>query len=173
MKPLKEATHDKHKEAERMLFNVKMFKGELTKEQYGKYLLSQLEIFSAIEENFEMPHEGLRRKEAVMKDLKSLGIYQLEIVDNGTLEYVSYLRGLTQEEVNAHIYLNYLAIMFGGQMMKKMTPGEGNMYEFDDMNESAATIRAIQKDEWADEVNRGFDFMIEIFKELEKCLTTN
>jgi heme oxygenase len=173
MKPLKEATHDKHKEAERMLFNVKMFKGELTKEQYGKYLLSQLEIFSAIEENFEMPHEGLRRKEAVMKDLKSLGIYQLEIVDNGTLEYVSYLRGLTQEEVNAHIYLNYLAIMFGGQMMKKMTPGEGNMYEFDDMNESAAHIRAIQKDEWADEVNKGFDFMIEIFKELEKCLTTS
>jgi hypothetical protein len=47
------------------------------------------------------------------------------------------------------------------------------MYEFEDMNESAATIRAIQKDEWADEVNKGFNFMIEIFKELEKCLTTN
>jgi len=173
MKPLKEATHDKHKEAERMLFNVKMFKGELTKEQYGKYLLSQLEIFSAIEENFEMPHEGLKRKYAVIEDLKSLDFHQLEIVDNATLKYADYLRGLTQEEVNAHIYLNYLAIMFGGQMMKKMTPGEGNMYEFEDMNESAAHIRAIQKDEWADEVNRGFDFMIEIFKELEKCLTTS
>ena len=173
MKPLKEATHDKHKEAERMPFNVKMFKGELTKEQYGKYLLSQLEIFSAIEENFEMPHEGLKRKYAVIEDLKSLDFHQLEIVDNATLKYADYLRGLTQEEVNAHIYLNYLAIMFGGQMMKKMTPGEGNMYEFEDMNESAAHIRAIQKDEWADEVNRGFDFMIEIFKELEKCLTTS
>jgi len=173
MKPLKEATHDKHKEAERMLFNVKMFKGELTKEQYGKYLLSQLEIFSAIEENFEMPHEGLKRKYAVIEDLKSLDFHQLEIVDNATLKYADYLRGLTQEEVNAHIYLNYLAIMFGGQMMKKMTPGEGNMYEFEDMNESAAHIRANQKDECEDEVNRGFDFMIEIFKELEKCLTTS
>ena len=69
---LKDATHDKHKEAERMLFNVKMFKGELTKEQYAKYLLSQLEIFSAIEENFQMPHEGLKRKYAVIEDLKSL-----------------------------------------------------------------------------------------------------
>jgi len=170
MKPLKEATHDKHKEAERMPFNVKMFKGELTKEQYGKYLLSQLEIFSAIEENFQMPHEGLKRKYAVIEDLKSLDFHQLEIVDNATLKYASYLKGLTQEEVNAHIYLNYLAIMFGGQMMKKQTPGAGNMYEFEDMNESAATIRAIQKDEWADEVNKGFDFMIEIFKELEKSL---
>ena len=114
MKPLKEATHDKHKEAERMLFNVKMFKGELTKEQYAKYLLSQLEIFSAIEENFQMPHEGLKRKYAVIEDLKSLDFHQLEIVDNATLKYADYLRGLTQEEVNAHIYLNYLAIMFGG-----------------------------------------------------------
>ena len=25
-------------------------------------------------------------------------------------------------------------------------------------------------DEWADEVNRGFDFMIEIFRNLEKCI---
>ena len=31
IKPLKEATHDKHKEAENMLFNKKMFKGELNK----------------------------------------------------------------------------------------------------------------------------------------------
>jgi len=173
MKQLKEATHDKHKEAERMPFNVAMFKGELTKEQYAKYLLSQLEIFSAIEENFQMPHEGLKRKYAVIEDLKSLGVHQLEIADNASLSYANYLRGLDQETVNAHIYLNYLAIMFGGQMMKRMTPGAGNMYEFEDMNESAATIRAIQKDEWADEVNKGFDFMIEIFKELEKCLTTN
>ena len=173
MKPLKEATHDKHKEAERMPFNVKMFKGELTKEQYAKYLLSQLEIFSVIEENFQMPHEGLKRKYAVIEDLKSLDFHQLEIVDNATLKYASYLKGLTQEEVNAHIYLNYLAIMFGGQMMKANTPGAGNMYEFENMMECAGAVRAIQKDEWADEVNKGFDFMIEIFKELEKCLITN
>ena len=173
MKPLKEATHDKHKEAERMLFNVKMFRGELTIDQYSQYLLSQLQIFSTIEENFEMPHEGLKRKYAVIEDLKSLDFHQLEIVDNATLKYADYLRGLTQEEVNAHIYLNYLAIMFGGQMMKANTPGDGNMYEFENMMECAGTIRAIQKDEWADEVNKGFDFMIEIFKELEKWLTTN
>jgi heme oxygenase len=99
-----------------------------------------------------------------------LGIYQLEIVDNGTLDYISYLKGLSQEEVNPHIYLNYLAIMFGGQMMKKNTPGSGNMYDFDNMMESMQSVRKIQKDEWADEVNKGFDFMIDIFKELESVL---
>jgi heme oxygenase len=170
MKPLKEATHDKHKEVERMPFNVKMFKGELTNEQYAQYLTSQLGIFSIIEDNFEMPHEGLKRKYAVSKDISSLNIGRTIKTDEATLRYVNYLKDLDQETVNAHIYLNYLAIMFGGQMMKRVTPGDGNMYEFEDMNESAAHIRAIQKDEWADEVNRGFDFMIDIMGELEKTL---
>jgi heme oxygenase len=167
---LKEATHDKHKEAERMLFNVKMFKGELTEEQYSKYLLSQLEIFSSIEENFQLPHEGLKRKYAVIEDLKSLNFHQLELVDNASLKYGAYLRSLDQDTVMAHVYLNYLAIMFGGQMMKANTPGAGNMYEFENMMECAGAVRSIQKDEWSDEVNKGFDFMIEIFKELENVL---
>jgi hypothetical protein len=47
------------------------------------------------------------------------------------------------------------------------------MYDFDNMMESMQSVRNIQKDEWADEVNRGFDFMIDIFKELEGCLTIN
>ena len=166
MKPLKEATHIKHKEVERMPFNVKMFKGHLTKEQYGWYLRSQLGIFRALEDNFEFPHEGLKRIEAVAFDLMSLGIDNL-VCDIATREYATYLRGLSQEDANAHIYLNYLAIMFGGQMMKKATPGPGKMYEFENMKECMESVRAIQTDEWADEVNRGFDFMIKIMKNLE------
>lgn len=172
MKPLKEATHDKHKEAERMLFNVKMFKGELDVHQYAKYLQSQLAIFTAIEENFELPNDGLKRVSAVNKDLISLGYlkYNLENIDSATQKYVDHIKSLDSDTAMAHVYLNYLAIMFGGQMMKKNTPGDGNMYEFENMMECAGSVRAIQKDEWADEVNKGFDFMIEIFKELEKTL---
>lgn len=169
MKPLKEATHDKHKEAERMPFNVKMFKGELTTDQYGWYLRSQLNIFKTIEDNFELPHKGLSRVEPVAFDLMSLGINEL-VPDEATREYCDYLKGLSQEDVNAHIYLNYLAIMFGGQMMKKNTPGPGKMYDFENMMECMQSVRAIQKDEWADEVNKGFDFMIKIMENLEGCL---
>ena len=91
MKPLKEATHIKHKEVERMPFNVKMFKGHLTKEQYGWYLRSQLGIFRALEDNFEFPHEGLKRIEAVAFDLMSLGINEL-VCDIATREYAAYLK---------------------------------------------------------------------------------
>jgi heme oxygenase len=166
---LKEATAEKHKLAERMPFNGLMYSGRLTGSQYGEYLKSQLAIFATLENNFEFPNEGLKRVSAVSEDLGFLGIADVS-TDKATELYIQYLKGLTQDDANAHIYLNYLAIMFGGQIMKEKTPGQGKMYDFENMMESANSIRAIQKDEWADEVNRGFDFMIEIFKELDDVI---
>ena len=78
-----------------------------------------------------------------------------------------YLSSLSYEQILPHIYLNYMAIMFGGQMMKKAVPSTGRMYVFDNMQEAIQAIRNVQKDEWADEVNKGFDFNIMIFEELE------
>lgn len=52
-------------------------------------------------------------------------------------------------------------------MMKKMVPSTGKMYEFDNMKEVIRSIRTVQKDEWADEVNKGFDYNISLFAELE------
>jgi hypothetical protein len=43
------------------------------------------------------------------------------------------------------------------------------MYEFDgDMNEIVGSIRAIQKDEWADEANKALDYNINILDELQR-----
>jgi hypothetical protein len=96
-----------------------------------------------------------------------LGGYTFKI-SKPTTDYVVYLGDLNQSSLNAHIYLNYLAIMFGGQMMKSKVPGSGKMYEFDgDMRELIGSIRAIQNDEMADEVNRGFQYIINILDELQ------
>ena len=85
-----------------------------------------------------------------------------------TAEYVQYLQNLSEDDRLAHVYLNYLAVMFGGQMMKKVVPSSGKMYEFDDMPGAMQAVRRVQKDEWAEEVNRGFDFAISMFAELEE-----
>jgi heme oxygenase len=173
---LKEATSEKHRKAERMPFNVLMINGKLTAPQYEWYLQSQYKIFEAIEDNFELPHPALARKEAVKVDIDSVGMVAVAgkapqsvffPVSTKAIEYAEYLKSLTQEEAEAHMYLHYLALMFGGQMIKKKVPGNGAMYEFgDDMMAAAGAIRSIQQDEWADEVNKGFDYMIDIFKEL-------
>jgi heme oxygenase len=168
MLPLKEATNVKHKEAERMPFNVRMFRGQLSKEQYLLYLNQQLQIFQAIE-NVGLPHAGLSRVAHVQADideLKGQGFHAVGPLSS-TREYAEYLSSLTSEEILPHVYLNYMAIMFGGQMMKKAVPSSGRMYEFDNAQEMIQVIRRVQKDEWADEVNKGFDFNIAMFDELE------
>ena len=173
MLPLKEAIAEKHSLAEKMTFNQRMFGGELSKEEYILYLCQQLAIFQAIE-RFDLPHNGLVRCPKVFEDIREL----MELEDGqgvqikpleSTNEYQKYLHSLTQEELLPHVYLNYLAIMFGGQMMKKNVPGSGKMYEFDgDMREIAGTIRAVQKDEWADEANKALDYNINILDELQR-----
>jgi len=167
MKPLKEATAEKHKQAERMPFNARMFRGLLSKEDYLLYLIQQGEIFKTIEE-IGTPHASLNRYKFVLDDileLRQVGSTN-EVLDN-THAYVQYLANLTYEQVLPHIYLNYLAIMYGGQMMKKAVPSTGRMYDFENMPEALQAVRNLQKDEWADEVNKGFDFIIAIFDELE------
>ena len=170
MLPLKEAIAEKHSLAEKMTFNQRMFNGEISKEEYILYLCQQLAIFDAIEIH-ELPHPSLDRAGNVFEDIKELvGEGQIQITPlESTNEYRKYLNTLTKEEQLPHVYLNYLAIMFGGQMMKAKTPGSGKMYEFDgDMNEIIGSIRAIQKDEWADEANKALDYNINILDELQR-----
>jgi heme oxygenase len=167
---LKDAIAEKHSLAEKMAFNQRMFKGELSKEEYTLYLCQQLAIFDSIE-RYELPHPSLNRVNKVFQDIKELfGEGQIQITPLvATNEYRKYLNTLTQEEILPHVYLNYLAIMFGGQMMKANVPGSGKMYEFDgDIREIAGSIRAIQKDEWADEANKALDYNIAILEELQK-----
>jgi len=168
MLPLKEATSIKHKQAERMPFNTRMFRGLLSKNEYLLYLNQQLQIFQTIE-SIGLPHISLKRTGNVQADideLKSQGYYS-DFILSSTNAYVDYLGSLSYEQILPHVYLNYMAIMFGGQMMKKAVPSAGRMYVFDNMQETIESIRNVQKDEWAEEVNKGFDFNILIFEELE------
>jgi heme oxygenase len=175
MLPLKEATAEKHKKAERMPFNVRMFKGLLSKDEYLLYLNQQLQIFKEIE-IIGLPHTSLERSKSVQDDITELNSagHHSDYILISTRIYKDYLKSLNYEKVLPHIYLNYLAIMFGGQIMKKSVPSSGRMYDFDNMPEAAQSIRNVQKDEWADEVNKGYDFIIPIFDELEtECQRTS
>ena len=163
---LKEATAELHSKAEKMDFNQRMFKGELSQHEYLNYLIQQSYIFQEIEGR-KLPHPNLQRLSSINEDINELGGYTFKI-SKPTTDYVVYLGDLNQSKLNAHIYLNYLAIMFGGQMMKSKVPGSGKMYEFEgDMRELISSIRSIQKDEWATEVNKGFQYIINILDELQ------
>ncbi len=168
---LKKATFRKHSEAEKMPYNIKMFKGELTPNQYLAHLNQQLAVFQAIEA-VGLPHKALIRVPAIQVDideLKAQGCDADEVLPR-TQKYVDYISTLTKETVLPHVYLNYLAIMFGGQMMKEKVPSTGKMYDFDDQKTAMKAVRDVQKDEWADEVNKTYDYVIGILKDLETLL---
>lgn len=101
-----------------------------------------------------------------INELKSQGSVD-GLILNSTKAYTDYLSALSYEQVLPHIYLNYMAIVFGGQIIRKSVPSSGKMYDFDNMQEVIQSIRNVQQDEWAGEVNRGFDFNISVFEELE------
>ena len=171
---LREATAELHSKAEKMEFNQRMFRGELSTEEYVKYLYQQLSIFDSIESN-ELPHSSLARVDKVKEDILELSssFNPLNNILPITLAYSHYISTLTQEERLPHVYLNYLALAYGGQMMKTKVPGSGKMYDFEDMQEAVGSIRAIQRDEWADEVNKGFQFIINIADELQNNTGSN
>ena len=165
---LREATAELHSKAEKMKFNQRMFRGDLSTDEYIKYLYQQLVIFEAIEAK-ELPHPSLVRVDKVKEDLEELesSLDKMTGPLPVTMVYANYLSSLTKEERLPHVYLNYLALVYGGQMMKSKVPGSGRMYDFENMHVSVGSIRALQQDGWADEVNKGFEFIITIADELQ------
>lgn len=170
---LREATAELHKRAEQMPFNQKMFKGELSKKDYLRYLLVQSVIFQCIEEHKHSKlHNDLPRLKKIFLDIEELqrelgsdiSISNMESVKR----YGQYLESLDNEKLYPHIYLNYLAIAYGGQMMKSKIHGSGRMYDFDNLQEVIGSIRKIQSDDWAQEVNLGYAYVITIFDELQR-----
>jgi heme oxygenase len=167
---LKEATAELHSKAEKMEFNQRMFRGELKTEEYIMYLYQQLGIFATIEHYLPL-HNDLLRTDRILED-----IYELTGIDKdkpyignvlpSTNEYLSHLDNL--DDVSPHVYLNYLALIYGGQMMKLKTPGNGKMYDFDNMKDCIANLRSTQSNDWAEEVNKGFQYIINILDELQR-----
>jgi heme oxygenase len=170
---LREATSELHSKAEKMEFNQRMFRGELSTNEYVKYLYQQLSIFDTIESD-DLPHPSLNRTDKIKEDIIEL-VAQLDIMNilPITTAYSHYLSTLTKEERLPHVYLHYLALAYGGQMMKDQTPGLGKMYDFENMQEAIGAIRAVQQDEWADEVNKGFEYIITILDELQNATRLN
>jgi heme oxygenase len=170
---LREATAELHSKAEKMEFNQRMFRGELSTDEYVKYLYQQLSIFDVIESE-ELPHPSLARVDKVKEDILELkSTFDIMNILPITMAYSHYLSTLTKEERLPHVYLHYLALAYGGQMMKDQTPGSGKMYDFENMQEAIGAIRAIQQDEWADEVNKGFEYIITILNELQNNTGSN
>ena len=163
-----------HSIAEKTLFSQRMLKGELSQKEYYLYLIQEFSIIVKIEGRNSLPHKSLYRLNSINADMYELNNLLLETsMDNGmyllksTMDYSMYINKLSAEDLLPHVYINYLKLLYGGQIIKKAVPGRGTLYDFDSPSEAIASIRAIQKDEWADEANKALIFNINILNELQ------
>lgn len=163
---IRDLTHDLHEELESLPANQKLFRGEQTDFDRKVYLASWEKIFKFLDQYVP---EGLRRAEACREAIAGLGGYR-EPPTCGSIAYVHYLRWVKDNDLlNGHIYLNYMGMLFGGQIMKKKYPTSAQVYEFDDVVYWRQYIRdnyVDMSEQFIHEVKQGFKMHISIGDEL-------
>ena len=168
---IKELTADNHNKAENMPFNQKLMRGGISEKEYIAYLRSQYAIFSTIESLFwpeKLPYADMCRGALVLEDLNHLMDSDHTEVGEKTTEYCEYIKQLNVDRLTSHIYLNYMAVMMGGQIIKKNVPGIGNMYNFGDAEKVRDIAKLIRScDLSGSEINKGYEYIIAILDELQ------
>lgn len=174
MSKLKELTWEQHQRAERTEFARKLLKG-LTPIEYHRYLLNQYHIYYSLEtaaQEILNKFPAMRRSDKIKFDLEELEVtYGLgkdsTMLTNTAEHYAYYVTRLNREQLLAHLYVRHFGDMYGGQMIKKRNPGQGRMYDFDDVEKLKADFRTLLNDDMADEANSCFEFAMKLFEELD------
>jgi heme oxygenase len=162
---IKEATQDLHTELESVPFNQRMFSGEQTASERKSYILGWQVIFQLLDK--QVP-EFLQRGVHIERDLLALKDVQGHAAD-AVYDYASSIRH--SDNLSAHIYLNYMGFLYGGQIMRKRYPDTSSLYDFEDLSYCRTYIREnhvfAEHDFYVKEVSSAFRWHIEISKQLD------
>jgi heme oxygenase len=184
---LKEITKDLHHNAERTTFAKKLLSGEISKEDYTRYLLQLTAIYGLIEQSckeqgFLKNLEGIERATSIKQDFDELmdgsnvhdyEHYEYHNLLPSTIKYRNYINELIVDStrkhlIKAHMYCRHMGDLFGGQIIKKKVAhiSKGKFYDFDNVEELKGAIRAELTDDLGSEARVAFEFAIEMMKEL-------
>lgn len=169
---LKQLTIDAHRNAERQQFAKILLSGKISPKLYHTYLYNQYHIYRVLEEKIDIPEiQDIKRYKFIAQDISELEkIYNIipdKPLCKTTLDYISYIQKLNdKDKLLAHIYVRHFGDMYGGQIIKKQTPGSGKMYDFENTEQLKSKIRNMLSDDMESEANRCFEFATQLFKEL-------
>jgi heme oxygenase len=176
---LREITHDLHQDAERTIFAKKLVTGSFTTEEYAMYLWQMVLVYNGIEvacksQGMLTNLPDIERAHKIYQDcIELVGPFHRLTWLPVTIEYYQYILSLNYDQerkhlVKAHMYCRHMGDLFGGQIIKKVVPGQGRFYDFKNPTELKAAIRAELTDELGDEARVAFEWAIKIMKALNK-----
>ena len=162
-------------EAEATDFVQYMFTGNITKEDYVKYLQQMYHIYLEIEYFGEISllfngMQDLKRCKRILKDLQELGAEPAQPLAS-VKKYKEHIQQLyyskQADKIMAHIYVRHMGDLYGGKVIAKRVPGSGNAYQFEDRPAMITALNSKLSLDLVPEALLGFDYCIEIFKELK------
>jgi heme oxygenase len=164
MTSLKELTNHNHVLAEEHSFVKMLLSGKITSGIYATFLANQLLQYQTLEhcaEHLLSEIPGLARSELILQDL--LDLDEPVIFFDTTAEYCDHVKQLDDAGLWAHIYTKHMGDLYGGQILKKVVPGSGLMYQFNDRKLMIEKLRTKLFIEMAPEANYAFESAIKLF----------
>ena len=170
---LREAIHDLHHVAENTRFTKLLLSGNITPEVYSMFLQNLYPIYSNLEN--QATRKGILkeifsilRADLILNDIKELNCLPVSVSKTAIkyIDHINYIASHKPDLLLAHIYIRHFGDMYGGQMIKKVVPGSGAMYEFENKKELIEKVRGMLTLELADEANVAMQFAIDLFEEI-------
>ena len=177
---LKELTQHNHDYAEKTKFAQYLLSGDIDPHLYYRYITNKYYMYVMLEESIRMlgfpqKYKNIFRAEKIRDDMQELErehgfAYHPYNTVTSTHLYINHVEDLQvkrdYQSLLAHLYVNHFGDLHGGQIIKRLTPGSGSMYEFEDAYELKKGLRELLTDDMADEANIAFEYNIGVMEEL-------
>ena len=169
---LRDLVKEVHTEAENSPFAKLLMSGDISKKQYAHYLYQQEPMYHALEKRADeldllKDIPNIKRGLKITADFHNLQIAEPFELFQSTKEYCTYVSKISQQQCWAHIYVRHFGDMYGGNMIRKLVPGEATMYEFEDKGKLISYVRERLNTDMENEAKQVFKYAITLFKELE------
>lgn len=161
---VRSSTIDEHRAAEGRPFIVQLMGGELSREDYTRYLAQFAWVYEALESRAASAADpvffdpALARSASVQHDLVALGVEDRRSEHpmlSATAAYVSHLRGIAADDIvrfTAHHYTRYLGDLSGGQAIARLvarnyglTPDQLTFFDFSALGDLVPYKRAYRE----------------------------
>jgi heme oxygenase len=174
MSNLKTLTWANHKIAESTPLMAAMLSGDITPECYSDLVYSKHLLYSVIESRLAFECADLPRAGCAFQDWKEMGSHS-PTLPASFFEFHERLETVSESQLWAHVYVHYLAPLYGGQILKKILSPRFpvNMLSFETPKAAIAEIRYKTHAGLAEEANLSFEMTTRYYDELHQSHQPN